>query len=282
MVKKEQSTLEIIPPNKEELEIILFGRGYGESILVNFGNFRYAVIDSFLNPSTGNPIALDYLNKINIPFKNIELVVATHWHNDHIKGLSKILTEANSNAKFVTSTIINDEKFNSYIACGNNIDFQESDFAETSEFSKILDMIDNSKIQVVLASHNKNLFTIAKNINFYALSPQDNEVFEYLKQLKMPQINEKKYDFSNDNCISIVVWLELGNNIVLLGGDLLNFQNNNKRGWQAIVDNHTLLGKADLFKVPHHGSVSSHNSEVWDKLLKERLCHNKWLIFDEK
>lgn len=80
-----------------EIEISIFGKGFGECIVLCVGEKDCIIVDSFLNPSTQNPIAIDYLKAIDFDCNRIKFVVLTHWHTDHISGISEILYSANPN-----------------------------------------------------------------------------------------------------------------------------------------------------------------------------------------
>jgi len=78
-------------PHTNEFEIVLFGPGYGESILLHVGGGRWVVIDSCLDGSK-NPVSLEYLTQIGVePSGAIKAVIATHWDEDHIRGMTSIL-----------------------------------------------------------------------------------------------------------------------------------------------------------------------------------------------
>jgi len=47
------------PPQPDELEISLFGPGYGESTLVHLGSGNWMIVDSCLDESGEKAIALD-------------------------------------------------------------------------------------------------------------------------------------------------------------------------------------------------------------------------------
>jgi len=263
-----------IPPQPNEIEVTLFGKGIGESTLVHFGDGHFAVIDSFINPVSKNPVVLDYLSAIGASYDKIDMVVATHWHIDHINGLAKILDTASPSVKFVTYPIIKEEKFIQYIEAGNKVDIKN--MSTTQEFSEIFEMIVKKRVKLDFSSHNKILFNVDKNnishnnnVYFYALSPQDIELANYLLHLNIPGKKTMTYSFPDDNDISVVIWLDIGGNIILLGGDLED-KTTDDSGWKAVIKEHSLTGKADLFKVPHHGSVSSHNADIWSKLLQDK------------
>ncbi len=98
------------PPAESEIEISVFGPGFGESVVAHLGQKQWLVIDSCLNRDTGNPAALDYLNAIGVPHENVVLVVASHSDSDHIRGLAAILRHC-TGASFVTSAAMSSEEF---------------------------------------------------------------------------------------------------------------------------------------------------------------------------
>ena len=98
-------------PKVDELEISLFGPGYGESILLHIGDGKWIIIDSCIDKKSNQPAALNYLKNIGVdPSKDVKLVVATHWHDDHIRGLGRIVEEC-TEATFVCSTAIKNIEF---------------------------------------------------------------------------------------------------------------------------------------------------------------------------
>ena len=44
-------------PSNDEVEILLFGGGVGECIVIHSGNNEWIIVDSFINTETQNPIA---------------------------------------------------------------------------------------------------------------------------------------------------------------------------------------------------------------------------------
>jgi hypothetical protein len=59
----------------------------------------------------------------------------------------------------------------------------------------------------------------------------------------------------------------IGDLHVLLGADLEE-PGSSDLGWSAILSNTTLPRnlRADLFKIPHHGSATAHHPDVWTRL----------------
>src|SRR4051812_39012644 len=98
------------PPTANEFEISLFGPGKGESVVLHLGAGVWAIVDSCRNFETGDASALDYLKTIGVSPEAVTLVLATHWHDDHIRGLSDVL-RACINAQFVFSEMLKQDQF---------------------------------------------------------------------------------------------------------------------------------------------------------------------------
>ena len=91
------------PPAPHHLEISVFGPGIGECVVVHLGDSDWVVVDSCIDRQSGRPVALEYLRSLGVDVASqIKLVIATHWHDDHIRGIAEILHAAES-AKFVNS-----------------------------------------------------------------------------------------------------------------------------------------------------------------------------------
>jgi hypothetical protein len=53
-------------PAPHEIEISLFGPGFGESIVVHAGNDHWIIVDSCIDADSGRPAALAYLDSIKV------------------------------------------------------------------------------------------------------------------------------------------------------------------------------------------------------------------------
>ncbi|MBG7610690.1 MBL fold metallo-hydrolase, partial [Polaribacter sp. BAL334] len=101
------------PPLADEIEISLIGTGggYGESVIVKLNLSEWAIIDSCINPNSGKSLPLEYLEKIGVDYKTqVKFVICTHWHNDHILGISEVLKKCEM-AKFCMPDVHNRDKF---------------------------------------------------------------------------------------------------------------------------------------------------------------------------
>jgi hypothetical protein len=53
-------------PFENEIEVTVFGPGFGESILMHLGKNCWAIVDSCIDKATKNPAALSYLEQIGV------------------------------------------------------------------------------------------------------------------------------------------------------------------------------------------------------------------------
>jgi glyoxylase-like metal-dependent hydrolase (beta-lactamase superfamily II) len=103
-------------PAPDEVEVSIFGPGFGECIVVHFGNGDWGVVDSCLNPDSKRPAALHYLESLNVNVgQSVRLVVATHWHDDHLQGISSVFQAAES-AVFACTGAVREPDFETILA----------------------------------------------------------------------------------------------------------------------------------------------------------------------
>src|SRR5687767_11465220 len=84
--------MDLAPPSHDEIELSVFGREFGEALCIHLGNAEWMLVDSCIDPRTGAPAALSYLESLGInAADDVRLVIATHWHDDHVRGLGFIV-----------------------------------------------------------------------------------------------------------------------------------------------------------------------------------------------
>ncbi len=265
-----------LPPSNDEIEISIFGPGYGECILIHYCNDQYIIIDSCIDPLTKKPSALSYLNEINIdPAKAVKYIIATHWHDDHIRGLSEIYNMC-TNAEFYCSGALQYKEFIKVALARSKNSMLES--SGVDEFYNILQIIKKRKKQLRFASANKildnNPFIVNGNnclFEMYSLSPSDKAIElayqEISKLIPQPLETKNRIVLRNPNHFSVVLLLRLGDLNILLGSDLENTQEP-ESGWTAILNSSGRPKlKSKIFKIPHHGSSTGDSSLVWDEMI---------------
>ena len=88
----------------------MLGPGYGEGVLVHAGGGEWLVVDSCLG-ADGEPAALNYLRGLDVdPSTTVKMVVATHWHDDHIRGMARLVAACPS-ARFCCASALKTDEF---------------------------------------------------------------------------------------------------------------------------------------------------------------------------
>ena len=99
-----------VPPDHNVMEVTFLGPGYGECILIHIGNGSWIIVDSCLDAES-QPAALAYFGTLGLnPTEGVSLIVATHWHDDHIRGMGS-LVEICDNATFCCASVLCKNEF---------------------------------------------------------------------------------------------------------------------------------------------------------------------------
>jgi beta-lactamase superfamily II metal-dependent hydrolase len=256
----------------------VFGPGIGESVVLHLGNNDWMVIDSCLTPGTDEPIALDYLRSIGInPAACVRRVLATHWHDDHIRGIAKILDECPT-AEFAMSTALAPQQFLQIVL---EVREQNKFVKQTStahEFADILEILEKRANAIqgraprIFAHDGTRIFQGGhqNQVDVWALSPSAasiaNAQVDLADQLLVSATTRMFKQFT-PNDLSVAVLVDAKNCSLLLGADLEHTARQ-EFGWTALL-NSTLCPQLQShgFKVAHHGSENGDHDGIWSTKL---------------
>lgn len=253
-----------IAPSEDEVEVALLGPGYGESIVAHFGQGEWLIVDSCINDAR-EPQALEYLRAIGVePDEAVSLIVATHWHDDHIRGMAKIVDVCRK-ADFCCAAALRQEEFLAAIHAHNRRD----SFAGSSgarELHSVFAGLAERGRRPIFAMADRRLFTNGA-CEIWSLSPHDDEFARFLDSIGtlFPREGETKTRIPDvsPNHVSVVLWIHVHDIVVLLGADL------ETQGWVRIVESQGRPQKrGTAFKVPHHGAASAYEPRVWREMLE--------------
>ena len=228
---------------------------------------KYVVIDSFLSPATKNPIAIEYLNSIGLDSGNIIGVICSHWDDDHIRGLSDIAASIKGLNVGIPATFSQRElsKLREYLSYVRGA----FDHVSINEFTRLMELYDNNMISFNFCLPHRKLFNHLitaeglNDIDVEVLSPSDKAYSQFIDQLVIPKEGDlmQSINFSN-NSISVVSVFNLKGRYCLFGGDLENGHGE----WNEIINQYH-YPKAEIFKIPHHGSENGYSEKVWEKIV---------------
>jgi hypothetical protein len=268
------------PPKTDEFEISIIGPGRGECVLLHLGHNEWCIVDSCIAKGRSESVAAEYLSGFaNGALEGIRLVVATHWHDDHIRGIASILRLVPT-AAFFCSAALDTAIFFELVGIGaTGVQTQSG----VDEFARILGIITENMNPSgrfptpKWAIENRKLLHLPTNGRSFpatvtALSPSDGTLALALAEISklLPKTGDTQRRIPNltPNHSSVVLWVEVGPMRALLGADLLQTGHAGE-GWTAVLANHQDPNLAAFFKVPHHGSENADCPEVWNRMLVE-------------
>jgi len=272
------------PPLEHEFELTLFGNGYGECVLLHMCDNKWIIVDSCVNPLTNKTAPIEYLESIGVDIsKQVELLVVSHWHDDHIKGANEICQFC-ENAKLAVSHAMHQRDFFRFVNVVNQRPIYSYAGKSTDEIKQILDTMIKRKTSsgehvYIWASSDKVLYSKriesnGFNVKVVALSPSDHSIttasVEIAKLIPKANTEIKVESNINPNLFAVVLWISIGDIQILLGSDLEECGHPHG-AWSVIANNKNgPNAMADVFKVPHHGSQNAYCNHVYDKMLTDR------------
>jgi len=269
-----------LPPQPNELELSLFGPGIGECVVIHLGNGEWLVVDSCRASDGKCPVALEYLQGMGVDVENqVKLIVVTHWHDDHIRGLAQLVGHAGS-AHFACSAALRCAEFYALVAADRDVRLVEYS-SGVSEFAEVLNILERrgkarrpAGPDYWAAEGNRLYADTVRNIEVWALSPSAQTITDSKRALAalLPSPGEPIRRFHqptpNDLSVAIVV-LAPGINL-LLGADLEKGRDDTS-GWRAVIRSSVNpKDRSHVYKVAHHGSSGADLNEIWTELLERQ------------
>ncbi len=269
----------IVPPGTNELEVALIGPGFGECALVHIGDGKWIVVDSCIDPESGQSAPLKYLQELGVKLaSDILCIVISHFDDDHISGMPELLAEAKDASVVMPSVYVEHDflRFVARIRLANT----PTDPGGVGNVSRTLDLLMAGR-DVIMATKNRTIYSAGdvplshgRDFSMRVLSPCDAEIQAFHNWLAVhmpgPPDTRGALPKRTRNDISVVVDLSVGGDRVLLGADLEE-HGNPTTGWSAVLGQPgRLAGRSQVYKVAHHGSPTGHHPDIWSELLDQQ------------
>jgi beta-lactamase superfamily II metal-dependent hydrolase len=273
-------TLSQKPPDADQLEITLIGPGQGECCIAHLGSGRWIIVDSCRNSQTRHPVALEYFEHIGIQADLVILIVATHWHDDHISGLADTL-RACTKAKFCCSSVLSSKEFLATVAPYNERVLFAGSSGVSELFEVLHELLVSRRMPVMRAAPDRRIVQIPPlslghgySCEIWTLSPSDTQIHAFYAEIGqlVPRLRATKARLPSQrtNLLSVVTLVQVGPFAALLGADLEETINP-QTGWTPIVQSTARpSAMSQIFKVPHHGSANGHSPGVWASMLNPK------------
>jgi len=273
------NSLEIGSPERDEVELAIFGPGYGESIVIHIPKIGWGIVDccEFGKFSSKIVPPLEYLIYQNV--NNIAFLILTHPHADHFNGMEKIIS--NYIGKIDRICRYTGESVRELTAYLTHRGIKGNPGAK--KFSIILEAfnkaVSNGAERRYLGANTQIIPAQKRTVNgkpikieVLSLSPlaEDEEVYNNLLKdaLVEPGKELRQIPDRQHNLIASAIRIAVGKVVVILGSDVEKGESQNS-GWHGImnsIDSSNMCIK--MLKVPHHGSPNAYCKNAWEEHCK--------------
>ena len=235
----------MMAPKSNEIELTVFGPGYGECVVIHIGSGKWAIIDSCLDDAR-EPASLTYLAKLGVSVEqDVISISASHWHDDHVKGLAKTV-EACCSARLSLGAALQSSEFVAFLQAHEDQPVQILDRGGTELLNCLRLVIETGRaikpLQEDTIIFDCDGHQLAHNlrVEMRALSPSGIQFTDFLRRIRLfPRIHEGqpkgRIAEPSRNDLSVATLLTIGNQAVVLGGDLEQL-NDPQKGWKAVVE----------------------------------------------
>ena len=254
-------------PADDEVEVSIFGPGYGEAMAVHVGSGSWILVDSCINPDTKQPATSEYLDLIGVAPNKVKVIVASHWHDDHVRGIAN-LARKYSDAELAISAILSTKEAQVFVSAYSGINSNEQSRGCVELHAFI------ATRKSFLAAHHKHIIfedTLeGRRVRVDAMSPLPIAFAEFVARLGayLPGLGGPIANAPSDlppNIEALALHVDLDGDALLLCSDL---EEHHVYGWSAVVGDAWSARKpaVSLIKVAHHGSATADCRAVWTGL----------------
>lgn len=260
-------------PNLNDIEINIFGTGYGEAIAIHLPGGIWILVDSCCDPKSElkKPVALEYLELLGVDKGKVKAIVATHWHADHTKGLTELATVFSDSLVFYPNFMREIEGLQLLMSYSGKGGTQENQASEITNLFTIAPqrMIPCGMFTAIL----QPTMLDGQILSVDAMSPMPNAFKKNMasvhQSLSEREGNVRKIANPGPNAASIAISINIGEESIILGSDL---EEHHSYGWSAlsVISRWNQRAKASFYKVAHHGSENAHADLKWENLLANK------------
>lgn len=226
----------------QRIHLVTCDVGQGDAVLIQQG-FVQVLIDTGLNESVINCL----YQHVPLWDRKIELLVVTHSDNDHSGGVSSVFKHYQ-----VENLLTNSVLVQKMTILRHSVAFYQDELGETN----------------ILNLKAGECWSVRKNMNFCLASPevvakQTAAVFQDSAETTLSASDELNSTINDDNnSESIVLFAYLNRTKVALMADLPNTE-------ELALLKKGMIEEVDILKVGHHGSKTSTNDLVAQKMSPE-------------
>ncbi len=251
----------------------------GESCIIEGNDGSVGIIDCFIDRVQTIPIPQNYIESRGIEKSKVKFILISHLHGDHCDGVVDLIKEYPDSELYISEINLLNSFRNIIRFKHPNLKF--SGWTKGQKLFKYLSQNPDKKIQGLKEGDSIN-FTNDTKLN--VLYPSE-ECITYFDKLYISQLDDltkrvSSIESNEDLNPPKIIDLKLSKNfndhsVVLeaLGKEFnsiyladLEFQEERGLGY-VLTKAARAHKKYNIFKVPHHGSKTSFNKELWESVL---------------
>lgn len=260
-----------VAPTGDEIEITVFGPGFGEAIAVHVGAGIWILVDSCIDPGSQLPATHTYLRAIGVQPDQIKTILASHWHDDHVRGISD-LAGYYPKAEFMMSAALNNKEAAAFLSAHNETAAHGLSRG-THELYKAITQRD-TVFHVQQRSSVMEVEANGRNIRVVAFSPVPaafSQSLAHFAQYLPNKIGGSPVNHAPElkpNLEAVAIHIDFDGEAALLGSDL---EDHHSCGWNAVVTDQWCKSRplGSAYKVAHHGSHTGEHANIWTTLLTQ-------------
>ncbi len=227
---------------REHLNIVVIGPGYGEAVVVGLPGAGWLVIDG-AGRSSGRDYPVHQLLEHHIGSDVIEAMLLTHPHGDHYRGMRELIDHPTLGPRLRRLGCVRKLVDDDTDSMGSDI------LRDVGAVRELLE-----RIKSWWAAHPVGAVTLCAgplplghhHVDARVLAPDVSFVDEFLRhEGRRERIRQRA------NELSVVLELRFGTGRYLFTGDLPEPR------WRALLEHEKDLHEHDLLKLPHHGSENA-------------------------
>lgn len=266
-----------------QLKVHVLNAGEGDSILIEFPNNIWGVVDSNRKHKRAPIPALEFLKKMEKldRIDKIAFVALTHPHFDHFRGLCNIIEAFKAKIEKFWDFGVKVKPITKYFY---RIYRDDEEKQRADEFYQLYNLIlsirterrkEGKRFYDNFSSF-KLMLTLSPNIDVIALSPSGEDQEDYISKISLYDADKLPSGLRglDHNKISSILLIRFYQHFIMLGSDA------DKETWGRILRDERCITlrdasimvhptdylKSAIVKVSHHGSTTGLHPELWETL----------------
>ena len=265
------------------LNILVYGPGEGEAIVIQLPDGQLGVVDGCCEPKrkgmpNGNPVhellhEIALYRKVSPDELRVNFVAVTHPHEDHYRGVGRLLHHFGGRVDRIWTVLPVTGRYREALPKWLRIQRPDRPFPDEPDLKGLDRLVDeiekfkDGKNEIGHFGFDKRLH-IEGDVEFTAVGPTDYDTDRAIRHLIEYLQNAAENATKNPldpNITSGALLIRWGNTRVLLAGDLLQ-GTSQQSGWMKCHERLLNQCPIQVVNVAHHGSEGAHHEELWQKM----------------